>query len=98
MAQLKDQLQITPEQASQIRPVFVDELRQFKAMLDKYGDPRDASLLTKRKMRLEAKSIRDKTDDQVKTILSKRQMKDFEKLREQWRQETRAEFMNAAQR
>jgi len=94
MEQLKDQLHITPQQADQIRPIFVDELWQFKAMLDKYGDPRDASLLTRRRMRLEGKSIRDKTDDQLKTILSKQQMKDFKQIREQWRQETRAEIMN----
>lgn len=98
MQQLKDQLQVTPEQADQIRPLFVDELRQLKAMLDKYGDPRSASLLTKRKMRLESKSIQERTDDQLKTILSKQQMKDFERLREQRRQERREEFMNSAQR
>jgi len=94
MQQLRDQLQVTPAQADQIRPIFVDELRQMRAMLEKYGDPRDASLWTKRKMRLESKSIQDRTDDQLKTILSKQQMKEFKQLRDQWRQERRAEFMN----
>jgi len=98
MQQVKDQLQVTPEQADQIRPLFVDELQQLKAILDRYGDPRDASLMTKRKMRLESKSIQERTDDQLKTILSKQQMKDLEKLREQWRQERRAEFMSSARR
>ena len=98
MQQLKDQLQVTPEQTDQIRPLFVDELRQFKALLDKYGDPRSASLLTKRKMRLESKSIQERTDDQLKTILSKQQMKDFERLREQWRQERREAFLSSARR
>ncbi|HXR36175.1 MAG TPA: hypothetical protein VN754_09525 [Candidatus Binataceae bacterium] len=98
MQQLKDQLQVTPEQTDQIRPLFVDEIRQFKALLDKYGDPRSASLLTKRKMRLESRSIQERTDDQLKTIFSKQQMKDFERLREQWRQERREELMSSARR
>ena len=98
MQQMTDQLHIAPEQADQIRPLFVGELRQLRAMMDKYGDPRSASLMTKRKMRMESKSIQEHTDDQLKTILSKQQMKDFEKLREQWREERRAEFMNTAQR
>jgi hypothetical protein len=92
LQEVKDRLQLTPEQTDQIRPILMEEFQKLKAMRDKYGDgdgngsqrPR-----TRMKMGRELKSIQSETDDKLRTILSKQQMEELKKIREEWREQMR---------
>jgi hypothetical protein len=85
--QMKDRLQLTPEQVEKVRPVLLDEARQLQALRDEYRDGGGRG--ARRKLAREARSIQSRTDDQLKTILSKSQMDEVKKIREERRQELR---------
>jgi hypothetical protein len=84
--QIKERLKLTPEQVEQVRPIFADEVQKLKALREKNsgGGRRD-----RRKMAREFKRIQGETDDQLKKVLSKEQMKELKALRDEWRQQMR---------
>jgi hypothetical protein len=88
LQEIKERLQITPEQMEQLRPVLLDEFQKMKAVRDKYGDGNQRRR-EKMKMARELKSIQNDTDEKLKTILSKQQMEELKKLREEWREQFR---------
>jgi len=85
---MKDRLQLTPEQEEQVRPIFIDELRQLKALRDKYvNDDADQGRRRGRlKMARELKDIQKATDDKLKPILTSPQMDELKKIRQEWRE------------
>lgn len=85
--EIKERLALTPEQVDQIRPVLVDELQQMKAVRDQYGD--SPNRRTRLKMAREVRGIQSATDDKLKTFLSKMQMDELKKIREEMREEFR---------
>jgi hypothetical protein len=90
LQQIKDRLQLTPEQAEQVRPVFVEEIQQLKAVRDKYkSDDGDQNRRAKMKMGREMRGIQKATDDKLQKILSAQQMDQMKKIREEWRQQMR---------
>lgn len=90
LQQIKDRLQLTPEQTEQVRPVFVDEIQQLKAVRDKYkSDSGDQNRRTKMKMAREMRGIQQATDDKLKKILTSQQMDEMKKIRDEWRQQMR---------
>jgi t-SNARE complex subunit (syntaxin) len=90
LQQIKDRLQLTPEQAEQVRPVFVEEIQQLKAVRDKYkSDDGDQNRRAKLKIAREMRGIQKATDDKLQKILSAQQMDEMKKLREEWRQQMR---------
>jgi type II secretory pathway pseudopilin PulG len=84
---IKQRLQMTPDQSEKVRPVVVQELQQMKAVREKYGDGQDRR--SRLKMVRELRDIRSSTDEQLKAILSKQQMDELKKIREEWREQYR---------
>ena len=88
LEQIKDRLQLTPEQIEQVRPILVDELQQFRAVQQKYADD-DQNRRGRLKMARELRDVQSSADDKLKKILSKQQMDEMKKIREELRQERR---------
>jgi hypothetical protein len=90
LQQIKDRLELTPEQTEQVRPVIAEEMQQFKAVRDKYNAGGDSQNRRARlKMGRELKSIQSATDEKLRKILSAKQMDELKKIREEWRQQMR---------
>ncbi len=88
LQQVKERLNLTPEQIEQVRPVFMDEMQQMKAVRDKYGTE-NQNRRTKFKMARELRGIRENADQKLQTILSKQQIAELKKMRKEWREESR---------
>jgi Spy/CpxP family protein refolding chaperone len=86
LEQIKERLKLTPEQVEQVRPILSDEVQKLKALRESNsgGSRRD-----RRKMAREFKRIQDEADEQLKKVLSKEQMNELKKLRDERRQELR---------
>jgi hypothetical protein len=86
LEEIKARLALTPEQVEQVRPILQDEVQKLKALREKRsgGGRRE-----RRKMGRELKDIQGETDDQLEKVLSKEQMKELKKLRDEWRQQLR---------
>ncbi len=86
LAELKQRLNLTPDQEERVRPVITEEVQQAKAVMAKY----DLSNLRPRdKMRLgrELKGVRESADKQLKAILTPAQMQELRRYREERRDE-----------
>jgi hypothetical protein len=88
LEQIKERLQLTPEQVEQLRPILTDEMEQFRAIRDKYSAGGQGRR-DRRKMAREIKDIQSRTDEQLKKVLSKQQMDEMKKVRAEWRQQLR---------
>jgi hypothetical protein len=88
LQQVKDRLNLTPEQAEQVRPVLTEEVESLRALREKYNQ-NGQDRRTRMKMGRELRSIRSAADDKLKKILSKQQMDEWKKIREEWRQDLR---------
>jgi hypothetical protein len=86
--QVRARLELTPQQVEQIRPILRDEFFKFRDVQDKY-DGQDQNARTRLRMARELKDIQDETDDRLKKILTKKQMSELEKIREENRKELR---------
>jgi hypothetical protein len=86
LEQIKTRLALTPEQVEEVRPILQDEVQKLKALRETQsgGGRRD-----RRKLGRELKRIQGETDDRLKKVLSKEQMKELKKLRDEWRQQLR---------
>jgi len=88
LEELKSRLELTPEQVEQIRPVLREELQKLKAVRDKYNE-QDRNRRTRLQMARELRGLRDATDNKLKKILSKKQMEELKKIRQQRREQVR---------
>lgn len=86
--EIKVRLALTPEQTEQVKPVLQKQMEQFKALQAKNAG--DDSRRSRLKMMREAKKIRGETDEKLKTILSKQQMNELNKIREEQREGMKA--------
>ena len=86
LEQIKERLKLTPEQVEQVRPILSDEVQKLKALRESNsgGSRRD-----RRKMAREFKRIQGEADDQLKKVLSKEQMSELKKMRDERRQQLR---------
>jgi Spy/CpxP family protein refolding chaperone len=86
LEQIKERLKLTPEQVEKVRPILTDEVQKLKALRESNsgGSRRD-----RRKMAREFKRIQGDADDQLKKVLSKEQMSELKKLRDERRQQLR---------
>lgn len=91
LEQIKERLKLTPEQVEQVRPIITDEMQKLKALREKNGGgtASGGSRRDRMKMAREFKRIQDDVDDQLKKVLSKEQMSELKKIREERRQEMR---------
>ncbi len=85
---IKRRLNLTDAQMEQIRPVLASEAEKLRAVLEKRGDG-GQSRRDRRNMAKEVRAIRSDADDALKRILTKPQMAELEKVREEWRDEFR---------
>jgi hypothetical protein len=87
LQKIKERLALTPEQVEQVRPVLTEEMQELKAVREKYsgGQSRRSRLQMGRELR----DIRNSTDDKLRTILSKKQMDELKRIREESREQLR---------
>ena len=85
---IKERLALTPEQIEQMRPVLEDEVRKIKAVREKYSGS-GQSRRTKLKMARELRDIQSAADERLRKILSKQQMDEMKKIREERREQLR---------
>ncbi|MCP4109620.1 MAG: hypothetical protein GY749_29555 [Desulfobacteraceae bacterium] len=86
MSALKERLNLTEEQESQVRPVIEKQVESRKAIFDKYRDePRE----NRKSMRDEIKQNREDTEKQLEAILSEEQMKEYKNYLNEKRSERR---------
>lgn len=88
LEQFKERLKLTPEQVERVRPVLIEEAQKLKALREKAddsGQSRRARLTLARELR----AIQDQTEDQLKKVLSKEQMNELKKIREERREQLR---------
>ena len=88
LEEIKQRLSLTDEQIDQLRPIMMNQMEQLKALRDNYAG--ETSRRSRMKMAREAKGIQKETDKQLKTILSKEQMDEWKKIREEHRDEFKA--------
>jgi hypothetical protein len=88
LEEIKDRLQLTPEQIEKVRPILVDELQQLRSVQQKYNSS-DQNRRTRLKMARELRDIRSSADDKLQKILSRKQMEELRQIREELRQERR---------
>lgn len=89
LEEIRERLALTPEQEERVRPVLMDEMQKLKALREKYGNGSQNRRSTV-KMARELKEIRSATDEQLKQILTKRQMEELKKIREERRDELKS--------
>jgi hypothetical protein len=88
LEEIKDRLALTPEQIEQVRPVLTEEAQKLRALRDRY-EGGNQSRRSRRGMVRELRDIRSDAEKKLTRILSKSQMDELKKLREQWREELR---------
>lgn len=89
LEEIKERLALTPEQIEQIRPVLEDELRKLQELRDKSSGP-EQGRRAKRRMARELREIQRTADERLSKILTKQQMDEMKKIREERRAELRA--------
>ena len=87
--EIKDRLELTPEQMEQLRPILTEEAQKLRALRDKYGAEGSKSRRRERAMARELRDIRSDADKKLARILSRSQMDELKKLREAQRRELR---------
>jgi hypothetical protein len=86
--EIRKRLDLTPEQAEQVRPVLVEELQKLKALQDKYAAG-NQNLRARLEALRDLRDIRSATNAKLQKILSKEQMDEMEEIREEWREQFR---------
>lgn len=89
LEQLKERLALTPEQVEEVRPLLADEAKRLRALRAKHEGTGGQSRRDRRNMAKELRDIQADTNAKLKKVLSKRQMDELAKLREEWRREFR---------
>jgi hypothetical protein len=87
LEKLKERLQLTPEQVEQVRPVLQEEIEKLRAVRDKYNGQQ--SRRGRVRMVRELRDVQQATDDELRKILSKTQMDELKKFREEARKQLR---------
>ena len=88
LEQFVERLKLTPEQIERVRPVLVEEAQQLKALREKAGNAGEGRR-AKLKLARELRAIQDRVDDELKKVLSKEQMNELKKIRDERREQLR---------
>ena len=86
--QVRSRLELTPQQVEQVRPILRDEFFKLRDLQDKYDD-KDQNARTRLRMARELKDIQNDADNRLKKILTKKQMTELKKIREENREQPR---------
>lgn len=87
LEEIKDRLNLTPEQEEKIRPLFQKRNEQLKALREKHGE--NLSRRERIAMFREARGIQNEFQEQLRPILTPEQMKEWEALRSEGRSAVR---------
>lgn len=83
---IKERLELTPEQIEKVHPLLMEEAKKLRAVREAY-DLDDQN--TRQRMARDLRGVQNATDEQLRTILSQKQMEEVEKIREEGRQRVR---------
>jgi hypothetical protein len=86
MADWKARLMLTPQQEEQVRPIVREELREVAPIVLRY-DPNDHRPRVKIQMARELKQIHEKSDKQLKLVLTGAQWVTLQQIRMENREE-----------
>jgi len=89
LAHMTDRLQLSDEQAEQIRPIIEDQVTKRRELFQKYHEQGRES---RGQMRSEMQTLIEETDKQLEPILSDDQMAELKKMREERPQRMRKCF------
>ncbi len=76
LAQMTEQLQLTEEQATKVRPILEKQDRQRQELFEKYGGDRET-------MRSEMRKLVEQGDEELAGVLTEQQMKKHVEQRQQ---------------
>jgi len=85
LQEIKERLELTPEQIEKIRPLLAEEIQKLRALREKY-EGAEQNLLTRLRMGRELRAVQNATDEQLEKILSEKQMEEVGKIREEGRE------------
>ena len=85
LQEIKERLELTPEQIEKVRPLLTEEIQKLRALREKY-DGEEQTLLVRLGMGRELRAVQNATDEELKKVLSKKQMEEVEKIREEGRE------------
>ncbi len=98
---IKVRLQLTEEQQKKVIPVLKEHRKARRAILKKYGINRknsdqkpNLSFQQKLSLRKDLKNLQAKTKASLSTILSPKQMDEYDKIQEEWRKKLRKKFQD----
>lgn len=90
-------LELSSEQAGQVRPILTEHFEAQIAILDKHGvaagnrdDGKRPRLRTLRRLRKDLGAVNDRTDERLAAILSSSQLEKYEELQAEQREKLRA--------
>jgi Spy/CpxP family protein refolding chaperone len=98
VAEMRQRLSLTDEQSEQIKPILIEHLEKISTVLQGFGinietGERPENRLgfrDARKLKSELDEVRDETSQSLSTILSPEQMKEYEEISEERREEMRS--------
>jgi hypothetical protein len=85
--EIQQRLNLTPEQTEQIRPILADEMKQLRALREK--SQAEQNRRARLQLARQARSIREEADEKLKKILTKPQMDELAKIRDERRDDLR---------
>ena len=85
LQEIKERLELTAEQIEKIRPLLTEEIQKLRALREKY-DGDEQNLRTRLRMGRDLRGVQNATDEQLKKILSTKQMEEVGKIREEGRE------------
>lgn len=89
LQELQKRLNLTEDQENKIRPILLDEATKLRAIRDKHQN--DTSRRGKLQAARELKSVQSDIDKRVNPILTKQQRDEWKKIREERRDQIRAQ-------
>ena len=89
LEEIKARLKLTPEQEAAVKPILQREFEKARSVIQAL-DKDSASRREKRKAARELRTIRDDADRQLKTILTKEQLSELKRIREERREKLRS--------
>ena len=89
---MKERLHLTDAQATEVRPIMKESAEQRLAIMNKRRlkgreDVKRLSLFQKMSLGREMKKVRDETDERLSRVLTKVQIKEFRRMRDELKQE-----------
>ena len=79
MERLTQDLELSEEQAAEVRPILEEQREKMQALRDEFGPPGDE--VDRDAMRERVREIAEETDEQLAQVLDETQMEEFRKIR-----------------